>query len=74
MSKEKNEKKVVRIQEEKLIDLIDNIVKEAVADEKKTWISEQANKEDKKNSLLEGRIAKLEGILIKATITKKATK
>ena len=73
MSKEKTkENRVVKINENKLVDLIDKIVKEAVADEKKTWISEQANK-DGNTALLE-RLEKLETLLGKATITKKAVK
>jgi len=72
MSKEKKEeKKVVRINENKLVDLIDNIVKEAVAEEKKVWLSENANKD---NSILETRIEKLEALLGNAKITKKAVK
>lgn len=71
MSEKKVEKKVVKINENKLIDLIDNIVKEAVAEEKKIWISENASKG---NALLESRIAKLEKLLGNAKITKKAVK
>ena len=71
MSEKKEEKKVVRIIENDLVDLIDNIVKEAVAEEKKVWISENANKG---NALLENRIAKLEKLLGNAKITKKAVK
>lgn len=69
---EKKEQKVVRINENNLVDLIDNIVTEAVAVEKKKWIAENAAKEDSKTELLESRIAKLENLLSKATITKKA--
>jgi len=68
---EKKEQKIVKIAENKLVDLIDNIVTEAVAQKKTEWIAEQANT-DKKNSLLEGRLAKLESLLGKATITKKS--
>ena len=68
---EKKEQKIVKIAENKLVDLIDNIVTEAVAQKKTEWISEQANT-DEKNSLLEGRLAKLESLLDKATITKKS--
>ena len=71
MSEKKEEKKVVRIIENDLVDLIDNIVKEAVAEEKKVWISENANKG---NALLENRIEKLEKLLGNAKITKKAVK
>lgn len=50
-------KKTVKIKESALVDLIDNIVKEAVEKQKVEWISEQ---EAKKASLLESKIAKLE--------------
>jgi len=49
--------KVVRITEDDLVDLINNIVTEAVAEKKKEWLSEQKKSD---NSLLESRIAKLE--------------
>lgn len=71
---EKKAQKIVRIPENKLVDLIDNIVTEAVTvavkEKKKEWIAEQAAK-DSKTSLLEGRVAKLEKLLASATITKK---
>lgn len=67
---EKKEQKIVRISESKLVDLIDNIVTEAVAQKKTEWLVEQATK-DSKNSLLESRILKLEKMLATATITKK---
>jgi hypothetical protein len=50
-------KKIVKITESALVDLIDNIVKEAVDKKKVEWIAEQ---EAKKASLLESKIAKLE--------------
>ena len=68
---EKKEQKIVRIPETKLVDLIDNIVTEAVAQKKTEWIAEQANT-DEKNSLLESRIEKLEKLLSNAKVTKKA--
>jgi hypothetical protein len=49
--------KTVKITESALVDLIDNIVKEAVEKQKVQWIAEQ---EAKKASLLESKIAKLE--------------
>lgn len=55
-----NAKKTVRIKENDLVDLIDNIVNEAVAVKKQEWINEQAKKETSKTSVLEGKIAKLE--------------
>jgi hypothetical protein len=67
---EKKEQKIVRIPENKLVDLIDNIVTEAVAQKKTEWLAEQANK-NSKNALLESRIAKLEKLLSTATITKR---
>ena len=54
-----NQKKTVKISESDLVDLIDNIVNEAVA-EKKQQLSEQAKKETSNISLLESKIAKLE--------------
>jgi len=51
-------KKIVKITESKLVDLIDNIVTEAVADKKKEWIAENAAK--KGDTILESRILDLE--------------
>jgi hypothetical protein len=62
MSKET--KKVVKINESALVDLIDNIVNEAVAAKKTEWLAEQ---EDKKASLLESKIAKLEKTIAEIT-------
>jgi hypothetical protein len=53
----KNTNKTVKINESALVDLIDNIVNEAVSKKKVEWIAEQ---EAKKASLLESKIAKLE--------------
>jgi hypothetical protein len=50
-------KKTVKINESALVDLIDNIVKEAVEKKKVEWIAEQ---ESNKANLLENKIAKLE--------------
>jgi len=55
-----NTKKTVKIKESALVDLIDNIVNEAVAVKKQEWLNEQATKQTDKNSILEGKIAKLE--------------
>jgi hypothetical protein len=55
-----NTKKTVKIKESELVDLIDNIVNEAVSVKKQDWINEQANKQFNKTSVLEGKIAKLE--------------
>ena len=53
-------KKTVRIKESELVDLIDNIVNEAVAVKKQEWINEQAKKQSDKTTVLESKIAKLE--------------
>lgn len=58
-------KKTVKIQENDLVDLIDNIVKEAVIVEKQKWINEQASNEAKKAALLESRIIALEKLITK---------
>lgn len=69
--KETNEKaKSVFIKENDLVDLIDNIITEAVAEKKKEWIAESTKKEAHKNALLESRIAKLEKLISNAKITK----
>lgn len=64
-------KKVVTIKESDLVDLIDNIVTEAVAEKKKEWLSEQATKQAEKNSLLENRLLALETTIKKLTVVKK---
>jgi len=58
-------KKTVKIKENDLVDLIDNIVKEAVAEQKKQWISEQAAKSAKTANMLESRIIALEKLIAK---------
>jgi hypothetical protein len=55
-----NVKKTVRIKENDLVDLSDNIVNEAVSVKKQEWINEQAKKQTNKTAVLEGKIAKLE--------------
>ncbi len=55
-------KTVKRISENDLVDLIDNIVKEAVVEEKKQWIAEQTKTD--KTALLENRLAALEKALL----------
>lgn len=64
-------KKTVRIKENELVDLIDNIVNEAVAVKKQEWLNEQANVEKQKTKLLETKLAKLELIVNKLTEGKK---
>lgn len=72
MSKEKQiAKKTVKIKESNLVDLIDNIVNEAVALKKQEWINEQASKNDDKTSILESKLAKLEAKINKLTEGKK---
>ena len=66
-----NTKKTVKIKESALVDLIDNIVNEAVAVKKQEWLNEQATKQTDKNSILEGKIAKLEAQFKALTETKK---
>jgi hypothetical protein len=53
-------KKTVKIKEADLVDLIDNIVNEAVAVKKQEWINEQAKKQNSKTAVLESKIAALE--------------
>lgn len=50
-------KKSVKITENELVELIDNIVKETVVESKKQWLAEQKLA---KGSILENKIAKLE--------------
>ena len=66
-----NVKKTVKIKENELIDLIDNIVNEAVAVKKQEWINEQAKKDNNKTAVLESKVAKLEAIVNKITEGKK---
>lgn len=56
-------KRIVRINENALVDMIDGIVSEAVAAKKQEWLNEQATKETEKATLLENRIAALEAKL-----------
>ena len=62
-----NVKKTVKIKENELIDLIDNIVNEAVAVKKQEWINEQAKKATNKTAILENKVAKLEAIVKRIT-------
>ena len=64
-------KKTVKINENDLVDLIDNIVNEAVAVKKQEWINEQAKKSTNKTSVLESKVAKLEAIVNRLTEGKK---
>lgn len=70
MSKKKQQK-LVKINENNLVDLIDNIVTEAVAIEKSKWINEQAKKVNRDKANLMERVEKLERLLSRAIITTK---
>ena len=63
-----NTKKTVKITENELVDLIDNIVNEAVNVKKQEWIAEQ---ESKKATVLESKIAELEEKVKSITESKK---
>jgi hypothetical protein len=60
MSKVDSVAKTVKIKESHLVDLIDNIVNEAVAVKKQEWINEQAKKSNEKTSVLESKLTALE--------------
>ena len=64
-------KKTVKIKENDLVDLIDNIVNEAVAAKKQEWINEQAKKSTDKTTVLESKLNALEVKLNKLTEGKK---
>jgi hypothetical protein len=57
-------KKIVRISENELVDLIENIVNEAVAEKQNQWIAES---KEAKTTLLESKVAKLEAVIGKLT-------
>jgi hypothetical protein len=61
-----NVKKTVKISENDLVNLIDNIVTEAVQIKKQEWLAEQTAKADK-NAILETKLAALEAKLNKLT-------
>lgn len=65
-------KKTVKIKENALVDLIENIVNEAVALKKQEWLNEQASKNNSKQSVLESKIANLEKAVRRLTESKKA--
>ena len=56
-------KKTVKIKENDLVNLIDNIVTEAVEVKKKEWLAEQAKKSSDKTAVLEKRILALEKLI-----------
>ena len=61
-----NVKKTVKISESDLVNLIDNIVTEAVQIKKQEWISEQTKNGDK-SAILEAKLATLEAKINKLT-------
>jgi hypothetical protein len=58
-----NTKKIVRINESDLVNVLDKIVNEAVQIKKKEWIAEQAKTD--KTAILESKLAKLEARISK---------
>jgi hypothetical protein len=60
-------KKIVKITEDELVNLIENIVTETVAEKKKEWLTEN---EKKTTTLLENKVAKLETLVKKLTENK----
>ena len=64
MSNKAKKIKTVQVKESDLVTLMDNIVKEAVNAEKKKIVAEQTAKTKKTTDLLEGRITKLEKVLL----------
>lgn len=67
MSDKKPTKKTVTIKESHLIDLIDNIVTEAVSVEKQKWINENINK----TTMLEQKLNKLTAVVNRLTEARK---
>jgi hypothetical protein len=63
-------KKVVQINETELVNLIDNILGEAIKEKKKQWIAEQKNNS---TNVLESKIVELEKKVNKLTESKKPT-
>ena len=64
MSNKAKNIKTVKVKESDLVSLMDNIVKEAVAVEKKKIVAEATKRAKAKNELLESRIAKLEKAIL----------
>ena len=58
-------KQTVNIKENDLVNLIDDILTEAIEVEKTKWIAEQAVKEAKNTALFESRLKALENALLK---------
>lgn len=63
-------KKVVRLSENALVDLIDNIVTETIAVKKQEWINENKKAEANKTTILENKVADLEKKLNKLLTSK----
>lgn len=53
-------KKVVRLSEDSLVDLIDNILNETISVKKQEWLNEQKKAQTNKTAILEGKVADLE--------------
>lgn len=53
-------KKVVRLSENALVDLIDNILNETISVKKQEWLNEQKKAEKNKTAILENKVADLE--------------
>lgn len=71
MSKTTGTKKTVKIKENELVDLIDNILNEAVSLKKTEWLNEQAKKESDDIKILSEKISKLEEKFIQLSEGKK---
>ena len=66
-----NVKKTVKIKENDLVNLIDNIVTEAVNEKKKQWLAEQVKKSSDKTEILESKLVDLEKKMNKLLVGKK---
>ena len=66
-----NTKPVAKKTVSELVDLIDNIVTEAVAVKKQEWLNEQAKLNNDKTKVLESKLASLEAKVQKITEGKK---
>jgi gas vesicle protein len=60
-------KKTVKIKESQLVDVIENLLTEAIAIKKQDWINEQAKISKDKTALLESKLASLEAKINKIT-------
>lgn len=64
-------KKVVRLSENALVNLIDGILGETIAVKKQEWLNEQKQVQANKTAILEGKVADLEK-KINSLLTSKA--